>query len=87
MPAYFPPVALPALPELEILFPANSNYAQSGRKCTVLARWKMLLLLCVQKLNIVRGTRNMKIGDIQLPNKLDPSLLPDDTSEGPSLSP
>lgn len=84
--AYFPPVALLVLPELEILFPANSNYAQSGRKCAVLARWKMLLLLCVRKPNIVRGTRNMKIGDIQLPNKPLP-LPPNHVSEGPSLSP
>lgn len=74
---YFSPVALLVLPEHEILFAPNSNYAQSGRKHAVLTRWKKYFCSAFKKLGTFRGTRNMEIGGIQLPDKLGPSLRPD----------
>lgn len=74
--ACFSPVTLLVLSEHEILLAPNSNYAKSGRKYAVLTSKKYFCSV-FKKLDISRGTRNMEIGSLQLPNKLGP-LFPQD---------
>jgi len=63
---YFSPVALLVLPEHEILFAPNSNYAQSGRKHAVLTSQKLSIsALCSKRYSELQGTQKLVAASCQ----------------------